>query len=80
MVARLSRNGEFSQDRQMMIEFQERMMRVFRENPIVRVPGEFLLLGRVMGLLSGLSAQLGYQVNLLDIPDAELPQDVNSPR
>ena len=80
MVARLSKNGEFSQDRQMMIEFQERMMRVFRENPIVRVPGEFLLLGRVMGLLSGLSAQLGYQVNLLDIPDAELPQDVNSPR
>ncbi len=80
MVARLSRNGEFSQDRQMMMEFQQRMMQIFRENPVVRVPGEFLLLGRVMGLLSGLGAQLGSQVNLLDVLDVQLPQHVNTPR
>jgi predicted unusual protein kinase regulating ubiquinone biosynthesis (AarF/ABC1/UbiB family) len=67
MVTRLSRNGEFSRDRQMLLEFQQRMLRIFRENPVVRVPGEFLLIGRVMGLLSGVGAQLGSKVNLLDV-------------
>jgi predicted unusual protein kinase regulating ubiquinone biosynthesis (AarF/ABC1/UbiB family) len=67
MVSRLSRNDEFNSDRALLLEFQQRMMRLFRENPVVRVPGEFLLIGRVMGLLSGLGAQLGSQVNLLDV-------------
>ncbi len=58
----------------MLLQFQERMMRIFRENPVVRVPGEFLYIGRVMGLLGGLGAQLGSQVNLLDVVDAQLPQ------
>jgi predicted unusual protein kinase regulating ubiquinone biosynthesis (AarF/ABC1/UbiB family) len=78
MVARLARNGEFNQDRRMLMEFQGRMMRLFRENPVVRVPGEFLLIGRVMGLLGGLGAQLGSQVNLLDVLGAELPPAVSA--
>jgi predicted unusual protein kinase regulating ubiquinone biosynthesis (AarF/ABC1/UbiB family) len=72
MVSRLSRNDEFNQNRQMLLDFQQRMMRLFRENPVVRVPGEFLLIGRVMGLLSGLGAQLGSQVNLLDVLGAHV--------
>ena len=73
MVTRLGRNNEFNRDRRMLMEFNDRMMRLFRENPIVRVPGEFLYIGRVMGLLGGLGAQLGSQVNLLEVLGAELP-------
>ena len=72
MVGRLSRHGKFKRDRQVLNEFQQRMMRVFRENPVVRVPGEFLLIGRVMGLLSGLRAQLGAQANMLDVMSSQL--------
>ncbi len=67
MVARLSQNGEFNRDKQLVLQFQQRMMRIFRENPLVRVPGEFLLIGRVMGLLAGLGAKFDADVNLLDI-------------
>ena len=73
MVSRLSRNGEFNRDRQMLMDFQQRMLRIFRENPVVQVPGEFLYIGRVMGLLGGLGAQLGSQVNILDIIGTQLP-------
>jgi predicted unusual protein kinase regulating ubiquinone biosynthesis (AarF/ABC1/UbiB family) len=78
MVTRLSRNGEFSRDRQMLLEFQQRMLRIFRENPVVRVPGEFLLIGRVMGLLSGVGAQLGSKVNLLDVVGGLLDERAES--
>ena len=73
MVTRLARNDEFSRDKQMMLEFNDRMMKLFRENPIVRVPGEFLYIGRVMGLLGGLGTQLGSEVNLLEVLGGELP-------
>jgi aarF domain-containing kinase len=75
MVTRLGRNSEFTRDRRMMIEFNDRMMKLFRENPIVRVPGEFLYIGRVMGLLGGLGTQLGSEVNLLEVLGAELPAE-----
>jgi len=72
MVARLSRNGEFNRDRELLLQLQQRMLRIFRENPVVRVPGDFLLIGRVMGLLGGLGAQLGSEVNLLDVLGAQV--------
>ncbi len=73
MVTRLARNEEFTRDRRMLTQFNDRMMKLFRENPIVRVPGEFLYIGRVMGLLGGLGTQLGSEVNLLEVLGAELP-------
>ena len=73
MVARLSRNEEFNRDRELLLQFQERMLRIFRENPVVRVPGEFLYIGRVMGLLGGLGKQLGSQINLLEVLGSQLP-------
>jgi predicted unusual protein kinase regulating ubiquinone biosynthesis (AarF/ABC1/UbiB family) len=72
MVTRLGRNDEFVRNRRMLTEFNDRMMKLFRENPIVRVPGEFLYIGRVMGLLGGLGTQLGSEVNLLEVLGAEL--------
>ena len=72
MVTRLARNEEFNRDRELLAEFQDRMLRIFRENPVVRVPGEFLYIGRVMGLLAGLGAQLGSNVNLLQVLGAEI--------
>ena len=78
MVQRLSRNGEFNRDRQMLMDFQERMLRIFRENPVVQVPGEFLYIGRVMGLLGGLGKQLGSQINLLEVLGSQLPPGVQT--
>ncbi len=73
MITRLSQSAEFNRDRELLLAFQQRMLRIFRENPVVRVPGEFLLIGRVMGLLSGLGASLGAEVNLLDVLGTHLP-------
>ncbi len=72
MTARLSRNEEFSRDRRLLMDLNQRMMRIFRENPMVRVPGEFLYIGRVLGLLGGLGVQLGSRVNVLDVVGAQL--------
>jgi predicted unusual protein kinase regulating ubiquinone biosynthesis (AarF/ABC1/UbiB family) len=38
---------------------------MIRSNPIVQVPGHVVLIGRVLGLLSGLSRSLGSRVDLL---------------
>lgn len=73
MVTSLSQNRDYSENRELMGELQKNMMKVFRENPVVRIPGEFLYLGRTMGLLAGLGVQLGSQVNLLEVMGSQLP-------
>ncbi|MCH8064978.1 MAG: AarF/ABC1/UbiB kinase family protein [Chloroflexi bacterium] len=78
MITRLSRSAEFNQNRQLLFEFQERMMRIFRENPVVRIPGEFLYIGRVLGLLSGLGAQLGAEIDLMEVLGEQVPSPAAS--
>ncbi len=73
MVTRLSRNKEFNENRELMSEFQDSMMQIIRENPVVSVPGDFLYLGRVLGLLAGLGVQLGSRVNMLEAMGRNLP-------
>ena len=73
MITRLSRNRDFNENRELMSEFQNNMMQIIRENPVVSVPGDFLYLGRVLGLLSGLGVQLGSQVNMLEAMGRNLP-------
>ncbi len=75
MITRLSRNGELNRDRSQVWELQERMMRIIRENPIVSIPGEFLYIGRVLGLLSGLSAQLGADIDLIAVLRDQVPAE-----
>lgn len=52
-------------DRQLVEEFSNELPRTLRNNPIVEVPADMLLLNRVMGLLSGIGKTLDSQVNLL---------------
>ena len=41
------------------------LARVLKENPVVEVPGDIVLVGRVTGLVAGLSKTLGSEVDLL---------------
>ncbi len=44
--------------------FNAEMPRIMRANPVVELPGDILLIGRVIGLLSGVSKQLGSEVDI----------------
>ncbi|NNL66393.1 MAG: AarF/ABC1/UbiB kinase family protein [Myxococcales bacterium] len=50
---------------------------IVRKNPIVRIPSHLVLLGRVVGLLSGVGRSLGAEVNLLEVM---LPYALAPPR
>jgi ubiquinone biosynthesis protein len=52
--------GEFTQD------MTEELFAAVRENPIVKVPSDFVLVGRAFGLLSGIAHTLGARANVLD--------------
>jgi ubiquinone biosynthesis protein len=52
--------GEFTQ------EITEELFRTIRENPVVRVPSDFVLVGRAFELLSGIAHTLGARANVLN--------------
>jgi predicted unusual protein kinase regulating ubiquinone biosynthesis (AarF/ABC1/UbiB family) len=41
------------------------MLRLLRSNPLIKIPPDLLFVGRVMGLLNGLSMTLGSRTNML---------------
>jgi predicted unusual protein kinase regulating ubiquinone biosynthesis (AarF/ABC1/UbiB family) len=51
-------------DPAMVERFNGEIAQAMRNDPIVEAPGDLVLVGRVMGLLSGLGKQLGSEVNL----------------
>ncbi len=51
-------------DKDLVEEFSKELPRTIRANPIVEVPADVLLVGRMMGLLSGLGKTLDSQVDL----------------
>lgn len=51
-------------DKELVEQFSDEFPKTLRANPIVEVPGDVLLINRVMGLLSGLGKSLDSQVNL----------------
>jgi predicted unusual protein kinase regulating ubiquinone biosynthesis (AarF/ABC1/UbiB family) len=63
--ASIKRNKAYA-DKELVEQFSEELPRVLRANPIVEVPGDVLLINRVMGLLSGLGKSLDSQVNLFE--------------
>jgi predicted unusual protein kinase regulating ubiquinone biosynthesis (AarF/ABC1/UbiB family) len=58
------KNGRSYADPEMLEHFGTEMGRVMKANPLVQIPGDVLLVGRVMGLLSGIGKQLGADVDL----------------
>lgn len=71
------RSGKPYADQEMVADINERLGSVLRSNPLVDVPGDVILIARVMGLLSGLGKMLESETDLLDAllpyldPDAE---------
>ena len=51
-------------DKDLIEQFNEELPRAIKANPVVEVPADVLLVGRMMGLLSGLGKSLDSQVNL----------------
>jgi predicted unusual protein kinase regulating ubiquinone biosynthesis (AarF/ABC1/UbiB family) len=52
--------GEFTE------EMTEELFKAVRENPVVKVPSDFVLVGRAFGLLSGIAHTLGSRANVLE--------------
>ncbi|MBI1814421.1 MAG: AarF/ABC1/UbiB kinase family protein [Deltaproteobacteria bacterium] len=62
--------GEFTED------MTQELFNAVRENPVVKVPSDFVLVGRAFGLLSGIAHTLGARANVLDAmsPGATRPE------
>ncbi|MEB2285337.1 MAG: hypothetical protein B6D46_14570 [Polyangiaceae bacterium UTPRO1] len=58
------RNKRAYADRELVNLVNAEMPRIMRANPIVELPGDILLVGRVLGLLSGIGKQLGSEVDV----------------
>jgi hypothetical protein len=63
------------------------VLRILRANPLIKVPPDLLFVGRVMGLLNGLSMTLQSRTNLLvemarllDEPERVTPNGAAQPR
>ena len=52
--------GEFTE------EMTEDLFEAIRQNPVVRVPSDFVLVGRAFSLLSGIAHTLGARANVLE--------------
>jgi len=52
--------GEFTE------EMTDELFEAIREDPVVTVPSDFVLVGRVFGLLSGIAHTLGHRANVLE--------------
>src|SRR5439155_1572851 len=57
------KEGRAYADPDIVAEANQRMAKAVRANPITDIPREFLLIGRVVGLLSGLGAHLDSRVD-----------------
>ena len=61
----VGQEGRAYADPDLVAEANERMSRAIRANPITDIPREFLLIGRVVGLLSGLGKHLDSRVDMI---------------
>jgi hypothetical protein len=53
-------------DADVMPEVNERLARVLNANPVTEIPGDILLIFRVIGLMSGLQKRLDSRVNMVE--------------
>jgi predicted unusual protein kinase regulating ubiquinone biosynthesis (AarF/ABC1/UbiB family) len=78
------KSGKAYADKDMIEQFSEELPRELKKNPVVEVPGDVLLVSRVMGLLSGLGKSLDSRVDLFStmMPYAQqlmMAQAANAP-
>jgi predicted unusual protein kinase regulating ubiquinone biosynthesis (AarF/ABC1/UbiB family) len=59
--------GEFTE------EMTGELFDAIREDPVVTVPSDFVLVGRVFSLLSGIAHSLGHRANVLQAMGAGAP-------
>jgi aarF domain-containing kinase len=64
-LGRAVRENRTYADQEMVAEINAMLTRTLRENPVVEVPSDIVLVGRVTGLLSGLAKTLNSRVDLL---------------
>lgn len=64
-LGRAVRSNRTYADREMVTEINKMLTRTLRENPVVEVPGDIVLVGRVTGLVAGMNKTLGSEVDLL---------------
>lgn len=62
-MMRRSHSGKF--EGELTEEMTDELFAAIRENPVVRVPSDFVLVGRSFGLLSGIAHTLGRRANVL---------------
>lgn len=60
------RSGQSYADQELFAEVNVRLNRVLRTNPLVEVPGDVVLIARVMGLLSGIGRTLDAKTDLIE--------------
>jgi aarF domain-containing kinase len=65
-LGRAVRENKVYADQEMVAEVNAMLTRTLKENPVVRVPTDIVLVGRVTGLLSGLAKTLNSKVDLLE--------------
>lgn len=65
-LGRAVRENKVYADQEMVAEINAMLTRTLRENPVVEVPSDIVLVGRVTGLLAGLAKSLNSQVDLLE--------------
>ncbi|MEZ4501449.1 MAG: AarF/UbiB family protein [Dehalococcoidia bacterium] len=59
------RSGKAYADQALFAEVNVRLGRILRANPLIEVPGDVILIARVMGLLSGIGRSLNSETDLL---------------
>jgi predicted unusual protein kinase regulating ubiquinone biosynthesis (AarF/ABC1/UbiB family) len=62
----VGQEGRAYADPDLVAEANQRMSKAIRANPITDIPREFLLIGRVVGLLSGLGKHLDSRVDMFE--------------
>jgi ubiquinone biosynthesis protein len=65
-LGRAVRENKVYADQEMVAEVNAMLTRTLKENPVVQVPSDIVLVGRVTGLLSGLAKTLDSKVDLLE--------------
>jgi ubiquinone biosynthesis protein len=70
-MMRRSRSGRF--EGEFTEEMTDELFEAIREDPVVSVPSDFVLVGRVFSLLSGIAHSLGHRANVLQAMGAGAP-------